>query len=72
MDFPSQKLAFSIEEVAELTGLGRTNVYANIASGRLIARKVGLRRTIVTASDLAAFISGLPTALEARTVRKGP
>jgi excisionase family DNA binding protein len=52
--------AFRIREVCELTGLGRTSIYAAIKSGALIARRYG-RCTIVLAEDLAAFLAKLPT-----------
>ena len=51
--------AYRIPEVCELTGLGRTSVYAAIKSGALIARRYG-RCTIVLADDLAAFLHNLP------------
>jgi excisionase family DNA binding protein len=52
--------AYRIDEVCELTGLGRTSVYEAIKSGVLVARKWN-RRTIVLAEDLAAFLAKLPT-----------
>jgi hypothetical protein len=52
--------AYRIPHVCELTGLGRTSVYAAIKSGALVARKWN-RRTIVLAEDLAAFLANLPT-----------
>ena len=55
------KLAFSIPEVCETSGLGRTAVYEEIRSGRLIARKCG-RRTLVLLADLEAWLSSLPRA----------
>jgi excisionase family DNA binding protein len=51
--------AYRIPEVCELTGLGRTSVYAAIKSGALIARRYG-RCTIVLADDLTAFLHNLP------------
>jgi hypothetical protein len=54
-----QKLAFSILEVAELTSLGRTAIFAEIKAGRLIARKQG-RRTLVLEGDLAKWLRHLP------------
>ena len=62
-EFPSELLglrAYRIPEVCELTGLGRTSVYAAIKSGALIARRYG-RCTLVLADDLAAFLRDLPT-----------
>ena len=56
---PSGPKSFSIEALSSLTGLGRTTLYAEIKSGRLIARKVG-RRTIVLAQDAESWMAGLP------------
>jgi hypothetical protein len=52
--------AYRIPDVCAITGLGRTSVYAAIASGALVARKWN-RCTIVLADDLAAFLAKLPT-----------
>jgi hypothetical protein len=59
------KMAFSILEVCKLTSLGRTAVFAEIKAGRLIARKQG-RRTLVLASDLAAWLRSLPAVSRVR------
>jgi hypothetical protein len=59
------KLAFSIPEFCEASGLCRSNVYVAIREGRLIARKHG-RRTIIAAEDGKAFIATLPRAEGAR------
>jgi hypothetical protein len=53
------RLALRIPEVCQATGLGRTSVYAAIASGSLCARKWG-RSTVVLASDLQLFLECLP------------
>ena len=52
--------AFRIPEVCELTGLGRTSIYAAIKSGELVARKWG-RCTVVLAEDVDAFLRSLPS-----------
>lgn len=57
---PSASFAYSIEETAKLIGLGRTALYAEVKSGRLVARKIG-RRTVILEGDLAAYLAGLPT-----------
>jgi excisionase family DNA binding protein len=54
------QLSFSIEEVQNLTGLGRTKVYAAINAGVLRARKFG-KRTIILKEDLEAFLASLET-----------
>lgn len=65
-----EQLSYSIEEVAALTSIGRTSLYAHIAAGKLVARKAGPKRTVVTREDLAAFLASLPSAIDAGTVRK--
>jgi excisionase family DNA binding protein len=57
---PQGRAAFSIPEVMAMTGLGRDKVYAVINEGLLAARKCG-RRTLITATDLQAFLEALPT-----------
>ena len=53
-----QKVAFSIHEVAELTGLGRSSAYEAISTGELCARKRG-GRTLVLAADLEHWLTQL-------------
>jgi hypothetical protein len=53
-------LAFSVEKVAQISGLGRTLIFAEIKIGRLAARKCG-RRTLVLAADLHRWLDDLPT-----------
>jgi excisionase family DNA binding protein len=55
----SQKLAYSIEEFAELASIGRTFIYEEINAKRLQARKVG-RRTIILAEEARAYLESLP------------
>jgi excisionase family DNA binding protein len=52
--------AYRIRQVCELSGLGRTTIYAAIKSGALIARRYG-RCTIILAEDLTTFLRNLPT-----------
>jgi excisionase family DNA binding protein len=59
------RIAFTIEQAVEVSGIGRTTLYAQIRDGHLIARKIG-RRTIIMASDLLAFLESLPEVGEAR------
>jgi excisionase family DNA binding protein len=51
------KLAYSIREACQVTSLGRTTVYAHIAAGRLVARRIG-GRTVIPAESLHALIAG--------------
>jgi hypothetical protein len=62
-------LAYSIEEAAKVSGIGRTSLYVEIAAGRLIARKAGAKRTIITEGDLRAYLASLPNALAAGSIK---
>ncbi|MDX1124796.1 helix-turn-helix domain-containing protein [Sinorhizobium medicae] len=53
------KLGVHIEEAVDISGVGRTSLYAAIKEGRLKARKSG-RRTIILIDDLKKFLGGLP------------
>lgn len=53
------RLGYSIEEFAELTGVGRSSVYKALRSGCLTARKVG-KRTIIAAEDAEKWFARLP------------
>jgi excisionase family DNA binding protein len=52
------KITLSISEVVASTGIGRTRIYEEIASGRLVAKKCG-RRTLVPAAELEAWVTRL-------------
>jgi hypothetical protein len=54
------KLALSIPDLIEGSGLGRTFIYEEINAGRLIVRKAG-RRTIVLDADARAWLASFPT-----------
>ena len=54
-----KKLAYSIEEFASASGLGRTRLYDAIADGQLRARKFG-KRTVILVDDGRAFLMNLP------------
>jgi len=49
----------SPKQAAQLMGIGRTMLYVEIKSGRLVARKCG-RRTIIAVDDINAWLSQLP------------
>lgn len=51
------KIAYSIKEACKASSLGRTTLYAHIAAGRLLTRRIG-GRTIIPAESLHAFIAG--------------
>jgi excisionase family DNA binding protein len=53
------QMAYSIQQLGEITGVGRTTIYAAIRNGHLKARKIG-RRTVILHDDLHAFLKSLP------------
>lgn len=55
------KLSYTIAEVTEVTGIGRTKIYAAIKDGQLIRRKYG-SSTLVLHDDLMNFLQALPVA----------
>ena len=55
----SDAMAFSPDEAAAKSGIGRTRIFSAIKDGHLKARKFG-RRTIILADDLRAFLESLP------------
>ena len=55
----SEKLAYSIAEFSEATGLGRSFLYEEIRAGRLIAQKAGAR-TIVTSDNGKKYLASRP------------
>jgi len=55
----NQKMAFSVDEAAQRADSCRDKIYGAINAGKLRARKNG-RRTLILASDLEAYLNGLP------------
>lgn len=55
-DLPADRLAYSVEEAARLTGLSRDLLYHQMRTGKLAYLKVG-RRRIITRRHLEAFLS---------------
>jgi excisionase family DNA binding protein len=53
------RAAYSVDEVAVKTGVGRDAVYDAIREKRLVARKWG-RRTVITETALKSFLESLP------------
>ncbi len=51
------KLAFTVDEAAAASGIGRSSLYAKIRDGSLQSRVVCGRRLIM-ADDLRAFLTG--------------
>ncbi|MXO55791.1 helix-turn-helix domain-containing protein [Pontixanthobacter gangjinensis] len=52
-----EKLGYSIREACHATSLGRTTIFAHIASGRLRVTRIG-GRTIIPAESLRKLIQG--------------
>jgi hypothetical protein len=50
---------YTITDLTRLGPLGRTSIYEAIASGQLVARKIG-RRTLVLRDDYETFLQRLP------------
>lgn len=55
MNGPQEKVLYSISEVIEMAGIGRTRLYQELNSGRLKALKIG-KRTCVTRANLEAWL----------------
>jgi excisionase family DNA binding protein len=55
-DHLTERLAYSVEEAARITGLSRDLLYDQMRTGRLGYLKVG-RRRIITRQHLEAFLT---------------
>ena len=53
---PKERLAYSVDEAAAITGLSRDLLYDQMRIGRLAYIKVG-RRRIITRQHLEAFLT---------------
>ena len=53
--------ALNVLQFCRWSGISRAQFYLEVASGRLVPRKVG-RRTIVPVSEAYRWLLGLPTA----------
>lgn len=58
-------IAYSITDAAKAAGIGRTTLYSLIKTGKLPARKLGVR-TVILADDLEALMRSLPVVKEDR------
>ena len=56
-----QREGLSVFEACAVAGIGRTKLYEAIATGELVARKLGKRR-IILRDDLRQFLTSLPIA----------
>ena len=55
-DQPVERLAYSVDEAAAITGLSRDLLYDEMRTGRLAYLKIG-RRRIITRQHLDAFLT---------------
>jgi excisionase family DNA binding protein len=55
-DRPAERLAYSVDEAAQITGLSRDLLYDQMRTGHLAYLKVG-RRRIITRQHLEAFLT---------------
>lgn len=53
----NERLAYSVDEVAAITGLSRDLLYNQMRAGKLAYLKIG-RRRIITRQHLEAFLTG--------------
>lgn len=58
-----QKIAATVQEATEITGLGRTSIYQLISDGKLTRRKYG-NRTLILVEELEALVKSLPVATQ--------
>lgn len=56
---PNTILSYDIKGLVKASGRSRSSIFADIAAGRLIARKAG-RRTIILYEDAVAWLKALP------------
>jgi len=54
-DMPAERLAYSVDEAARLTGLSRDLLYDEMRRGNLVYVKVG-RRRLITRQHLQQFL----------------
>ena len=75
-DPAAERLAYSVDEAARLTGLSRDLLYDQMRVGNLAYRKVG-RRRLITRQHLEQFLAitpstGRPGGITASRPRTGP
>ena len=58
---PDNRLAYTVDDLAEASGFGRQKLYSDIAAGRIPARRLD-KRIVVLADDARAWIANLPPA----------
>lgn len=53
---PPRRIAYSVEEAAQLLSVGRDSIYELINTGRLTTFKIGARR-LIALSDIHEFVT---------------
>jgi hypothetical protein len=54
-----RKLAYSIDQLSEMAGVGRSFLYEEVKASHLVLTKAG-RRSIVLHDDVVAWLTNLP------------
>ena len=57
MKHPQEKLSYSIQEAVAATSISKSSLYNRIATGQIVAAKVG-RRTVIPAHALRKLVEG--------------
>lgn len=65
----AERLAYSVDEVTQLTGLSRDLLYDEMRRGHLAYLKVG-RRRLITRQHLDQFLNATPQSPVPRTVAR--
>jgi hypothetical protein len=63
---PVQPIAVRPNQAAEMVGCSRDLIFEEIAAGRLVARKVSPRNTVIEVPELTRWVRSFPTTVEAR------
>ena len=54
------RLAWSIAALARACGVCRDSLYEDIRNGKLVARRIGARRSIITDDEARRYLNELP------------
>jgi excisionase family DNA binding protein len=66
----THRIAFTVKEAAQASGLSRSLLYVAIARGTLCAKKCGTR-TLILDTDLRRFLRKLPPLAKTETASTG-
>jgi predicted site-specific integrase-resolvase len=55
-----KRLGYTIAEFSEISGLGRTTIFLEIKAGRLKAKRLRSRKTIILHDDAVEYLKNLP------------